>query len=476
RHPLAHALGLVTVVLLGAWLGLLVVGNVRVPVGPMDTTMTLRPSLSGGTKINVSPLGALHLDSHHAPLRLDVNVDQLDPDRSQALVDHPERLAGLQDEVTHDVEHGTLDLALRSCAAVVTGATALGLAVYRRPRRALASGGLALALLAACGATAYGTWNPKSVLEPRFSGLLSSAPSLVGNARSIVTEFDVYQQELARLVTNVTKLYDVTSTLPAYQPDPTTIRVLHVSDIHLNPAAWKIISSLVEQYDVDVIADTGDTMDHGTAAENGFLDAVPDLGAPYVWVRGNHDSAVTQRYLQRLKNVHVLDDGRAVNVAGLRFAGIGDPQFTPDRSTVPGGDAANELAGDRLAAALRAQRAAGTPVDIALAHEPVAARRTDGDVPLALAGHIHHQDMEVLPLGTRLRVEGSTGGSGLRAVEGKHPDPIEASILYIDRGTRRLQAWDEIRLGGLGLTTAEVSRHLVEENQPGATPAPAPRT
>ncbi|MGP3634435.1 helix-turn-helix domain-containing protein, partial [Streptomyces sp. 24-1644] len=37
-------------------------------------------------------------------------------------------------------------------------------------------------------------------------------------ARSIVTEFDVYQQELARLVTNVTKLYDATSTLPVYRP------------------------------------------------------------------------------------------------------------------------------------------------------------------------------------------------------------------------------------------------------------------
>ncbi|MFF9274178.1 metallophosphoesterase family protein [Streptomyces griseosporeus] len=473
-HPLAHACGLVTVVLLGAWLGLLIVGNVRVPVGPMDTTMTLRPSLTGGTKINISPLGALHLDSHIAPVRLDVNVDQLDPARSQALVDHPERLSGLQDEVTRDVEHGTLDLALRSCAAVVTGATALGLAVYRRPRPALAAGGLALTLLTASGATAYATWNPKSVLEPRFSGLLSSAPSLVGNARSIVTEFDVYQKELARLVTNVTKLYDVTSTLPAYRPDPTTIRVLHVSDIHLNPAGWKIIGSLVQQYDVNVIVDSGDTMDHGTAAENGFLDPIPDLGAPYVWVRGNHDSALTQRYLQGLKNVHVLDDGHAVTVAGVRFAGIGDPQFTPDRSTVPGGDAANELAGLRLASALRDQKAAGTPVDIAVAHEPAAARQTDGEVPLVLAGHIHHEDMEVMEHGTRLRVEGSTGGSGLRAVEGKHPDPIEASILYLDRDTRRLQAWDEIRLGGLGLTTAEVSRHLVQENQPGATPSPSP--
>ncbi|MCZ9340000.1 metallophosphoesterase, partial [Streptomyces sp. TRM76130] len=115
---------------------------------------------------------------------------------------------------------------------------------------------------------------PDSVLEPKFSGLLSSAPSLVGDARSIVTEFDVYQQELARLVTNVTKLYDVTSTLPAYRPDPSTLRVLHVSDIHLNPASWKIIASLVEQYQVDVIVDSGDTMDHGTAAENGFLDPI----------------------------------------------------------------------------------------------------------------------------------------------------------------------------------------------------------
>ncbi|MFF4400016.1 metallophosphoesterase [Streptomyces sp. NPDC001480] len=470
-NPWVRALGLTGVVLVGAWLGLLIVGDVRAPVGPMNTTMTLRPSLTGGTKINVAPLGALSLDSHIAPVRLDVSVDQLDPVRSQALVDHPERIAGLQDEIARDVEHGTVDLAVRSCVAVVAGATALGLAVYRRPRRALAAGGLAFTLLAASGATAYATWNPESVLEPRFSGLLSSAPSLVGNARSIVTEFDVYQKELARLVTNVTKLYDVTSTLPTYQPDPSTIRVLHVSDIHLNPASWKIIGSLVQEYKVNVIVDTGDTMDHGSAAENGFLDPIADLGVPYVWVRGNHDSRVTQKYLGRMKNVRVLDDGKAESVAGLRFAGMGDPQFTPDRSGHLSDDQ-ERLAGDRLASALRDQRTAGTPVDVALIHEPSAARETDGEVPLVLAGHVHHEGDEVMKRGTRLRIEGSTGGSGLRAVEHKYPAPIEASILYFDRDTRRLQAWDAIKLGGLGLTTAEVSRHLPEDNQPGAHPSP----
>ncbi|MGW4202840.1 metallophosphoesterase family protein [Streptomyces sp. NPDC004726] len=471
-HPWARALGLTAVVLLGAWLGLLIVGSVHTPVGPMNTTMTLRPDLTGGTKINVSPLGALELETHTAPLRLDVAVDQLDPARSTALVEHPERISGLQDEVARDVAGGTTELAVRSCAAVVGGATALGLGVYRRPRRALAAGGLALALLAASAVTAFATWNPKSVLEPRFSGLLSSAPSLVGDARSIVTEFDVYQQELARLVTNVTKLYNATSNLPTFQPHPGTMRVLHVSDIHLNPAAWHIVATLVEQYGIDVIIDSGDTMDHGTAAENTFLDAIPDLGAPYVWVRGNHDSRATQAYLSRLKNTHVLDEGKAVTVAGLRIAGSGDPQFTPDRSVVAQGDPAERLMGIRLASALRDQARAGTPVDIAVAHNPVAARETDGTVPLVLAGHVHRRVNEVMPHGTRLKVEGSTGGGGLRAVQNDKPEKVRASVLYLDRTTRRLQAWDEITLGGLGLTTAEVSRHLPEENRPGATPSP----
>lgn len=473
-NPWTRALGLTAVVLVGAWLGLLIVGNVRTPVGPMDTTMTLRPSLSGGTKINVSPLGDLELESHIAPLRLDVDVDRLDPARSQALVENPALFSGLGDEVSEDVRAGTADLALRSCVAVVSGATVLGLAVYRRPRRALAAGGLALALLAASAGSAAATWNPGSVLEPRFSGLLTSAPSVVGNARSIVTEFDVYQKELARLVTNVTKLYEATSTLPAYRPDPDTMRVLHVSDIHLNPAAWHIIASLVKQYRIDVIIDSGDTMDHGSAAENGFLDAASNLGAPYVWVRGNHDSLATQKYLEGLKNVHVLDEGRAVTVGGLRIAGTGDPQFTPDRSVVAQGDPAERMAGIRFASALRDQKRAGTPVDIAVAHNPVAAAETDGTVPLVLAGHIHQRKTQILKHGTRLKIEGSTGGGGLRAVQNQLPEKVRASVLYLDRGERRLQAWDEITLGGLGLTTAEVRRHLVDPPKPDPSTSPSP--
>jgi hypothetical protein len=72
-----------------------------------------------------------------------------------------------------------------------------------------------------------------------------------------------------------------------------------------------------------------------------------------------------------------------------------------------------------------------------------------------------------------MMIEGSTGGGGLRAVEQKTPQKIMASVLYLDRDTKKLQAWDEITLGGLGLTTAEVSRHLPDAVKPGTPSAPS---
>ncbi|MCF3145828.1 hypothetical protein [Streptomyces platensis] len=135
--------------------------------------------------------------------------------------------------------------------------------------------------------------------------------------------------------------------------------------------------------------------------------------------------------------------------------------------------------------ALRPSLSGGTRIDVAPLgdlelsshHAPVrldvAVDRLDPVRSQALAGHVHHRENTLLPQGTRLMVEGSTGGGGLRAVHNKKPEPVLASVLYLDRRTKRLQAWDEITLGGLGLSRAEVSRHLPHENQPGATPSPS---
>jgi 3',5'-cyclic AMP phosphodiesterase CpdA len=60
------------------------------------------------------------------------------------------------------------------------------------------------------------------------------------------------------------------------------LRVLHISDLHLNPTAYDIVESVVEQFGVDVVVDTGDSTDLGTTAELPYVDAIGRLDVPYV--------------------------------------------------------------------------------------------------------------------------------------------------------------------------------------------------
>ncbi|MGN6523335.1 MAG: metallophosphoesterase family protein, partial [Actinomycetes bacterium] len=444
----------------GAWLGLLIGGRVPTQVGPGVTSATVAPSWTGDTVLSVPPLGAVTLDTHDGPLRLNVEVRAIDPARAKQIFDDPNSLNGLEKRVLADAEHGLLVLALRSAGVAVLGAFVVGLVVYRRPTRAVISAGVAVVLLAASAGSARLTWRSDALAEPHYTGLLTSAPSLVGNAEDIVGNFSKYRVQLARLVTNVSRLYDTTLSLPTYAPSGDTIRILVVSDIHDNPAAFDIIRSTIAQFGVEAVVDAGDISDHGLDAENDIFAPIATLGVPYIWVRGNHDSYRTQVYLSDLPNVQVLDDSTA-DVAGLRFLGIGDPNFTPDKS---GPDDKPDLVTQSVGASLKKQaaalQAAGKPVDVIVVHEPDMARAADGAAPLAISGHLHHRLDEQLPHGTRLFVEGTTGGSGLRALEKDKPYPIELSVLYFARDTKQLAAWDDIRLGGLGQESASIQRHL----------------
>jgi hypothetical protein len=69
-------------------------------------------------------------------------------------------------------------------------------------------------------------------------------------------------------------------------------------------------------------------------------------------------------------------------------------------------------------------------------------------------------------------VQGSTGGAGLRALQSQPPTPIECSVLYFDRATRKLQAWDDITVAGLGGTAAQIQRYLATDQSPVGGPVP----
>jgi predicted MPP superfamily phosphohydrolase len=336
---------------------------------------------------------------------------------------------------------------------------------------------VALAALAS-GGIAYGTWNSKALAEPKYTGLLSRAPTMVGNVQDIVNRFGKYSTELAHLVTNVSKLYSVTSTLPEFTPSQDdTIKVLHISDIHDNPEAWSVAESISRQFDVDFVIDTGDLTDHGLAAENGITDGIAALGKPYVWIKGNHDSSLTVDAVKAQRNAIVLDDSTAT-VDGLRIYGTFDPRFTPDVETADSSIEESTMASFGESLAKRVEAAEPPAIDIVLVHDPVEGRPLDGVVPLVLAGHVHKHSVEHLKKGTTLFIQGSTGGAGLRALDHDTPTPLEASVLYFSRTTHELQAYDDITVGGLGLTSVDVVRHIVAKpsESPSESPSGSPST
>ncbi|MDQ4007922.1 MAG: metallophosphoesterase [Actinomycetota bacterium] len=454
----AGAAALIVVLgLTGAWLALTLAGTERQAVGPFDTTMALRPALRGGTTVDTPPLGQLMFDTHDSPMRLRVQVRGLDAEKAREIAADPSTLQGLEDRAVADIRAGVFDVFLRTAVVALLGAAGFALLVLRRVRAAFAAGAVALAAIGGGYYATWSTWTPSAVQEPRFSGLLTSAPSLVGNARDIIADFDKYRRQLARLVTNVGSLYSATSTLPVMSPQEDLVRVLHVSDLHIAPQAWDVIRTVAHQYNVDVVVDTGDITDHGSKAENGYLEGVRGIDAPYVWVRGNHDSMITQRAMQRLPGVVVLN-GKPRNVAGLRFLGAGDPRFTPDNS--------EPIAEDSVVAqahALADVARRDGDVDVMAYHDPEPAAVFDGLTEMVLSGHQHRHDVDRMEHGTWRILEGSTGGSGLRALEpDTGPAPIELSVLYVDKDTAELKAWDHLRLGGLGLASAHIEREIVD--------------
>jgi predicted phosphodiesterase len=457
------------VALAGSTVGILLAGKEHARVGPVDVQFQLQPSLTGGSELRVPPLGTMEFATHHGPLAMHASVEELRADVARNLAQDPGGFATVGDRVGSDLKSALIQLALRATAAALVACALLGLVVFRSIRRTALCLGLCLASLLATAGVVAATWRPASIREPRYTGLLASAPTAIGSAEQIITNFSQYRLALGQLVGNVVQLYDVTSTLPTYRPSGSTIALLHISDLHLNPAGIDLVTSLVTQFHVSGVIDSGDVTDHGSAAEAPFVEDLHRISVPYVVIRGNHDSTTTIEQLKRLPNATVLDDS-VTTLAGITIAGIADPRFTPDK-TNPADDEAVVTSGQRLADFLATQ---AEPVNVAVVHDPIAAGPLAGHVPLVLAGHRHHREQQVSD-GTLLLVEGSTGGAGLRGLEGEKPTPLECSVLYFDSESHQLQAWDEITVGGLGTSSVTVERHVRPASVgalPSSTPSP----
>jgi predicted MPP superfamily phosphohydrolase len=437
----------------GTSLGLRLAGRTSRRVGPLEVTAGLTLG-RGGTEVQLPPLGSARIASHRGPLTLSALATGVDEERAQALL----AAAPEKDAIVHDARRLGVAVAGRAAAVALGGAATTAAVTLRRPRDVVGATTASAALLAASAAVAAATFRRTAWRDPELHGLLTRAPLILGDLRTAPERIATYRDQLADLVATGTSVYRRVATLPE-PPKDDAIRLLHISDLHLNPLAYPLARELIKTYDIDAVVDTGDLVDWGTPLEHRFADEIAGLEVPYVFVKGNHDSDAVAAAVGEQPNAVVLDAGTPpVEVAGLRFAGMADPRFTPDKTT---GD---DFAAHRVSEAAKewAPRLAGQHVDIALVHDPAAARQLADTVPLVLAGHTHNRAVRRYG-NTLVVVQGSSGGSGLRGVQQDPATPISLSVLYVDRRTRTLEAVDDITLGGIGAVSLNVVRRSVAE-------------
>lgn len=449
-----------------AAIGVYLAGSTTSKLGPFETSISIHPSTTGESEVALPPLGSLIFDSHDGPLRMSVRLDSLDQDRTQELITHPEDVKKSADSVPSDLMNGLVDTALSGLAGAVLISLLAGGLIFRNMRRAAICGALALTITAAGFGLAATSIRPQSIMEPRYEGILANAPSVVGDAENIADRYEKYRNQLQQFIVNMSQFYTVARNLPSYEPDPDTIRVLHVSDLHLNPAAWDVIESVVEQFQIDMVIDTGDISDWGSQEEADFItDGLTRVTVPYVYIAGNHDSASTAKEVAKHKNATVLDND-VTQIKGLKIGGVADPRFIPDKNAAPS-DIREEQVMLDSGTQLRDTIAKNGGADIALTHDPVSSPPLAKSVPLVLSGHKHQRLVSKLDSNTLQMVQGSTGGEGLRGLDSHDPVPLDLSVLYFDnKHDNQLQAFDDISMGGHGETQVTMQRHILTDGMP----------
>ena len=329
------ALALIIVSLAGVVIGLRVDGHVTQDVGPFTATFASRPSLTGGTDVQIPPLGSLQRREPRRPgppepaARL-ARPEPGPPGSSRS----PNGVQVASDSAVPDVEDGVTRLVLQSAGVAVLGAMLLGALVFRRMSRVAICGGIALADRSRPAARSRFARSGRARSRSRSTRACCATrrPS-IGDARSIANRFSAYRDELQSLVDNVSRLYGTVSSLPVYAPiarhDPRAA--------HLRPAPQPVgLVGHPHRRDRSSTSTSSSTPATSTTGVRRWSRRSSTRSAGSR-CRTSTSAATTTRRPRRRRSPSSRTRScwrtRSRTVDGLTIAGIGDPRFTPDKAS-----------------------------------------------------------------------------------------------------------------------------------------------
>ena len=309
----------------------------------------------------------------------------------------------------------------------------------------LAAAGAVLAVVVSYGAASY---NRDWLHQSRLTGTLAAAQLFPGQLSSYYRQGSTLYDVLGS-VTGIQAALQ--GQIEARQAPDTALRIMFISDVHL-AAVYPLVAQYAHSYHVNLIINTGDESEFGTAAEltPAFTSGIAAVTKtiPMLWLAGNHDSPQVEKIMSTIPGVTVLGSKQAsgsgysvsagvVRAFGLTIAGVPDPRVYGAAGTYGSGNEKLTTPLEREAMDKAVAGAEGTAqrFDIVATHEPPAAAQLRKDLPGRIrqtnSGHTHAQNApgSIQSGNTIDLVEGSTGAGGLDNINrGAARPPIEFSI------------------------------------------------
>ncbi|MFZ5642607.1 MAG: metallophosphoesterase family protein [Bacillota bacterium] len=423
-----------------------ILGQHTFRIEALEVRIGVKPALIGQTAVEIPPLATVQAKTHKTPVKITLNIESINFQYIQKMLDKKDASASMVSSVTDGLREAAILFALKILLLSAAGG-ALGVFLIQRTPGINYLRGAGTATLAA-GLLLLGTYSSYDISKfknPEYHGALKTAPWIIGLASETLDKIDTLNDKMEILADNVHQLYSQIDQLQVYgDSQEGVVKVLHVSDIHNNPAAMSYIQRIASLFKVDMIIDTGDITDYGTPLENLLLERLSGLKVPYLYVPGNHDSSETIKKMKSIPEVTILN-GNTVSVKNLKITGFADPSSQSSDIEPPPLDMIPQHAGE-FEESLSKQT---NRPDILAIHNHRIARLMAGKAPVILFGHDHKISVE--EEGGSIMIDaGSSGGAGLRRLQGdKTPYSVVLQYYAPENGKMVLKAADTITVKNL---------------------------
>lgn len=427
-------------------------GKMLFPIKAFDFLISLEPSAHGVTEVKIPPVGIISADTHLTPVKIKITLDNInfnflhdlisqkdestavEPGETKKLVDTENLMDSTQlmDTIKNEIEKNAYRYALRLILLALSAGVLASLIINGKRIKPLFGGAaftifLALFLI---GLTYY-TYDPQKFRNPEFRGALQSAPWMIQMAENVLQKYDALGDRLEIIATNLYQLYEginVQETL-LNAVEGKEISVLLVSDIHNNVAANNFIRQIAESFSIDLFIDTGDLTDYGTKLESLLTNGLNEIGQPYLFIPGNHDSPEIIESLSAYPQVTIANN-QMVELNGLKIFAIADPLSESkemDRSSQEQQQVFQQLIRDLW-------KEVAAPPDLIAVHNLQDASPLIGQVPLIVHGHTHRLSITE-EKGTLIINPGSAGGAGIRGLQAHQEIPYSVILLHFRKNS-----------------------------------------